>query len=269
MTPPKKLVKMSALAELSGVPAATIKHYLREGLLPRAVLKTSRNTALYDPALAPRIRRIKALQREHFLPLKLIKSVLDGKPSQSDDTIAAAAIERTLASMAAGDRRTRRALLAEGMPEKELSFFESLGLVTPLRDAHADGDSGVSGDDTFAGDDLALLRVLGASRRGGITRAMLPVEILGAYVNAIRELVRVELEMFRNGVLPRAGEDLAGLTDLATRLSEELVVLVRRKMLLPTLERLVEQHAGTRSPSARRSPRPPRARARGASRRGR
>ena len=38
------LLKMSELAEQSGVSAGTIKHYLREGLLPEPV-RTSRNMA--------------------------------------------------------------------------------------------------------------------------------------------------------------------------------------------------------------------------------
>ena len=41
------LVKMSVFAQRSGVPAPTIKHYVREGLLPKPV-RTSRTMAYYD-----------------------------------------------------------------------------------------------------------------------------------------------------------------------------------------------------------------------------
>lgn len=232
--PAPHLVKMSALARLSGVPAATIKHYLREGLLPLAEVKTARNMALYDPAAAERVRRIKALQRDQFLPLRVIKSVLAGQPSQDDDAAAAQAIQRALEAMAPHESRTRAQLVESGLRENDLELFESLGLVTPTH---------VGGVDTFSGDDLSLLRLLGTSRRSGITKQMLPPEIVGAYVNAIRELVRIELDMFRRGVIPRAGKDLAAITDAATRLSERLVVLIRRKMLVPTLSILVEEHA--------------------------
>jgi DNA-binding transcriptional MerR regulator len=234
---------MSVLARMSGVPAATIKHYLREGLLPTPDLKTGRNMAYYDPALVDRIRRIKTLQREHFLPLRLIKSVLDGQPSEDDDAEAAAAIQRALASMAPHDSRTRDQLVASGLPRKDLAFFESLGIVTAVQE---------NGEDTFRGDDLSLLRILGESRRAGITPEMLPADILGRYVAVLGELVRVELDMFRTGVVPRAGADLAKITDAATRLSEQLVVLVRRKMLLPTLRALVEEHASSTSEEAGR-----------------
>jgi DNA-binding transcriptional MerR regulator len=60
MTTPE-LVKMSALARRSGVPAATIKHYLREGLLPAAANRSSKNMALYDVGVVDRIRTIKEL----------------------------------------------------------------------------------------------------------------------------------------------------------------------------------------------------------------
>ena len=194
--------------------------------------------AFYDPALAPRIRRIKALQREHFLPLRVIKSVLEGRPSPNDDAEAVAAITRTLDAMALQESRTRAELVASGLPDEELAFFERLGLVT---------GADVDGHPTFRGDDLALLRLLGASRRAGITAQMLPAEILGAYAKAIGDLVRVELELFRSGVFPHAGGDLGILTDVATRLSEQLVVLIRRKMLLPTLRALVDEHANRSS----------------------
>lgn len=238
-------VKMSVLARLSGVPAATIKHYLREGLLPHAEVRTGRNMAFYDPALADRIRRIKTLQREHFLPLRAIKSVLEGRPSDDDDIATAAAIQRALESMAPHDARTRTQLLASGTPEEDLAFFIRLGLVTPTP---------VDGEDTFRGDDLSLLRLLGAARREGITAKMLPRDIVGPYVQAISELVRIELEMFRRGVVPRAGKDLTKLTEAATRLSEQLVILVRRKMLVPTLEALVEKHSAEAEATSKTTP---------------
>jgi predicted DNA-binding transcriptional regulator AlpA len=43
------LLKMSELADQSGVSAGTIKHYLREGLLPEPV-RTTRNMASTGPS---------------------------------------------------------------------------------------------------------------------------------------------------------------------------------------------------------------------------
>src|SRR5437660_10048637 len=75
-------MKISELAEASGVSAGTIKHYLREGLLPEPV-KTSRNMAYYPSDFVERIRLIKQLQEERFMPLRVIKAMLDDEPERA------------------------------------------------------------------------------------------------------------------------------------------------------------------------------------------
>jgi hypothetical protein len=65
---------------------------------------------------------------------------------------------------------------------------------------------------------------------------MLPVTILRDYSKAIRALVRVEMKLFRSGVMLQANTtDLTMLTQTAATLSERLVVVLRRKLLLPML----------------------------------
>ena len=123
---PNGMLKMSELAERSGVSAGTIKHYLREGLLPEPV-KTSRNMAYYPPELVERIRLIKRLQEERFLPLKLIKGVLDR---------AAAAQERGRVSRAEVRRR-------HDIPDNVLARLEELGVLTPNSRGYDADDVGV------------------------------------------------------------------------------------------------------------------------------
>ena len=79
------LLKMKELAEASGVSAGTIKHYLREGLLGEGsdIVKTSRNMAWYPPEYVDRIKLIKQLQEERFMPLRVIKSMLDEDPERA------------------------------------------------------------------------------------------------------------------------------------------------------------------------------------------
>src|SRR5690349_17372613 len=90
------LVKMSILARRSGVPAATIKHYLREGLLPPPAIRSSKNMALYDAQTIPRIKAIKELQRKRYLPLRVIKQLLAGLDPHAGDETTAQAIDRVL-----------------------------------------------------------------------------------------------------------------------------------------------------------------------------
>ncbi len=122
-------MKISQLARHSGVPAATIKYYVREGLLPGPVEK-GRNIAYYDPAIIHRIQAIKELQKKRFLPLSVIREVLEGAdPYSTKET------EKALADALTGDgpveTRTRAALLAGGMPAEQLDFFEQVGFITP------------------------------------------------------------------------------------------------------------------------------------------
>jgi DNA-binding transcriptional MerR regulator len=231
---------MSVIARLSGVPAATIKHYVNAGLLPEPT-RTSRNMAYYDVSVVDRVQRIKELQRTRFLPLKVIRDVLDEGARESPDETVAATIARVIAHDRGHDRRSREELERAGVPAVQLDFLVGAGLVRP----EVEG-----GAQWFAGDDLELLRVLGASRKAGLDPEMLPVEILGGYAQALGALVRAELELFREGVLPRAGDRLPELTEAATALSEKLVLLLRRKLLLPTLAALVAEEQAKSIPPA-------------------
>jgi DNA-binding transcriptional MerR regulator len=257
-----ELVKMSTLARRSGVPAATIKHYLREGLLPQPDVRSSKNMALYDARLVTRVKAIKELQRTKFLPLKVIKGVLDGiGPDLDGET--ANAIQRVLDEMAPLEARTRKQLIEHGVAAEDLDFLRGLGLLTPESPDGPVGDRKLPPDqEVYVGDDLRLLRILGESRKAGITAQMLPPGILEPYARAIRELVRTELQMFREGVLPHAGGDVKKLAAVATKLSEELVVILRRKLLLPTLEQLTKDAAKRAAPANDDRPTPRRGRAR-------
>ncbi len=212
-------VKMSVLARRSGVPAATIKHYVREGLLPEP-FRTSRNMAYYDASLVPRIQAIKELQRTRFLPLKVIKGILEQAEDRGLELLDA--VQRVLDRQAQQDFRGRDAVLDAGVPADELAFFEKLALVRP--EEHA----GVIG---YRGDDLELLRILGTARRAGITPEVLPHTILQPYVKAVHDLAKLELALFEQGVSSVAESTLPALVEVASELSERLVVVLRRKML--------------------------------------
>jgi len=233
-----QLLKMADLARRSGVPAPTIKHYIREGLLPPPAKRTSRNMAYYDAAIIPRINAIKELQRTRFLPLRVIKELLDGVEDGAGPA-AEEAITRVLHQMAPSKTKTRKDLVDDGLPGSELDWFIEIGLVSP---------EGKGEEQRYVGDDLELVETLNAARKAGITREMLPPTILEPYIRSVHELVRLEIRMFREGVLPVAGDNLAPLAEAATVLSERLVVLLRRKMLVPTLREVLAEEAGVQAP---------------------
>jgi DNA-binding transcriptional MerR regulator len=86
-----RLVKIGELARRANVPVATVKHYVREGLI-RARRKTGRTMCWYDPALVERLQAIKELQQQQFLPLDVIRESIDRQGGAPDDLAAADAI---------------------------------------------------------------------------------------------------------------------------------------------------------------------------------
>lgn len=68
-------MRMAELSAQSGVPVATVKYYLREGLLPPGE-RTSPNQARYSAAHVQRLRLIKALTDVGGLPLASVGAVL-------------------------------------------------------------------------------------------------------------------------------------------------------------------------------------------------
>lgn len=224
----REWIKMAELSRRCGVPGPTIKHYIREGLLPEP-RRPSRNMAWYDAAIVPRILTIKELQRERFLPLKVIRDVLD----RADRGLTlAAAIDACLVGEPVDEVKTADELVAAGVDAAQLAFFEQLGLV------HATDHDGVLG---YAGDDLALLRLLGSARRAGLSAEMLPHTMLGPYLDAVRALATLEVELFEQGVVPRVPpERLPELVSVASALSERLLLVLRRKMLRAVSSALVD-----------------------------
>ena len=69
-------LRMKDLCDLTGLPRQAIHFYIQQGLLP-AGHKTGRNMAFYGDEHVERLKLIKKLQHERFLPLKAIKALLD------------------------------------------------------------------------------------------------------------------------------------------------------------------------------------------------
>jgi DNA-binding transcriptional MerR regulator len=68
----KRRLKMKDLSEATGVNGATIRYYINEGLLPKPY-KPFRNMAYYDESFIDKIKFIKTLQKDYFLPLEVIR----------------------------------------------------------------------------------------------------------------------------------------------------------------------------------------------------
>lgn len=71
-------LRMKDLCAETGLARQAIHFYIHEGLLPPGT-KTGRNMALYGPEHVARLKLIRKLQHERFLPLKAIKALIEGR----------------------------------------------------------------------------------------------------------------------------------------------------------------------------------------------
>jgi DNA-binding transcriptional MerR regulator len=206
------LLKMSELAERSGVSAGTIKHYLREGLLGQGddVVRTSRNMAYYPPDYVDRIRTIKRLQGERYMPLRAIKDALESAAADRDDERVAVAEAR---------RRFE-------IPENVLERLKDIGVLTPT----AKG---------YDADDVKIIEAISRFRAGGYDEALgFTVYDTLRYQQALAPLVEEEVAVLLERVAGEVSVDRA--VEIIASGREPLRALIgamHSKLLLAELRR--------------------------------
>jgi DNA-binding transcriptional MerR regulator len=221
-----ELLRMGELAEASGVPAPTIKHYLREGLLPEPV-KTSRNMAYYPPDFVDRIKLIKQLQEERFMPLRAIKSVLDKDPDRARALVELE--DRILDRALAGERtRTSAAEVREryGVPREVLDRLEKLEVLSPNSRGYSPSD-------------VKIIEAISRFRAGGYDEEIgFTVYDTLRYKSALEDLVREEvgivMERLAGEVSP---ERVVEMLEAGAQPLQDLIAALHTKLMVAELER--------------------------------
>jgi DNA-binding transcriptional MerR regulator len=221
-----EMLRMGELARASGVSAATIKHYLREGLLPEPV-KTSRNMAYYPADFVERIRMIKQLQEERYMPLRVIKDLLDEDP------------DRARALIELGDRLLEHALASEServsaaevrrrydLPQDVLDRLAELEVLTP------DGKG-------YSPSDIRIIEAISRFRAGGYEeRIGFTVYDTLRYKESMADLVRQEVDVLMERLAGEMDPDEAmALIEAGTQPLNDLIAAMHTKALVAELER--------------------------------
>ena len=226
-----RLLKMSELAERSGVSPGTIRYYLREGLLGAGqdIVRTSRNMAYYPPEYVQRIELIKRLQEERFMPLRVIKRALREDPErvraliELEDRI----LESALGSAQDRSRVSRKAVQERyGVPRNVLARLADIGVLTPSQRG-------------YDRDDVKIIEAIASFRAGGYDEALgFTVYDTLRYRDALAPLVREEVRALLDRLageveVERAMEIVAaGVEPL-----RELLGAMHSKLLLAELRR--------------------------------
>ena len=222
------MLKISELAERSGVSAGTIKHYLREGLLGNGdeVKRTSKNMAYYPEDFVERVRLIKRLQEERFMPLRVIREVMDADPERAarlielEDRI----IEKTLKAGETGRVSRANILSAYDVPRIVLDRLEELGILTP----NARG---------YDADDVAIIEAISRFRAGGYEEAIgFTVYDTLRYREALQPLVEEEIRVLLDRLVDEVEVERAvQIIASGAEPLRELIGAMHSKLLLAAL----------------------------------
>lgn len=225
-------MRMRELETRSGVGRETIRFYIREGLLPEPE-RASRNSAVYGEAHVARLKAIKALQEQRYLPLAVIRSLL----SEVDQGRAA---EAWLAPEAFPqlDAMLRDRFDTDSARLPVDALAAQLGVTRADLIEHAeDGIIAIGADDALSARDAAIMRLLGQLRAAGFTDARgFGRENVRMYRDFVEWLTAAEMKLFFGQTAGRIGE--AEAADMAAKgLStiNELLGLLRTRALLDKL----------------------------------
>ncbi|MFP4476904.1 MAG: MerR family transcriptional regulator [Desulfatibacillaceae bacterium] len=200
-------MKISELAQKTGVPKQTIHYYIRSGLLPKPK-RLGSNQADYDRSYVDRIRLIKELQNDFFFPLPTIKKILWEHRSARKQAMLKLRMEffrpmeHYLGTGVVGDQAF---LEATGMAQRWIPTLKEWGLISSNVE---NGESVYTQDDIIIGKVMVNMARIGINRANGFSPEITMPMLAGMF----REIARGLIDDFRQatmGMKPAEREELA------------------------------------------------------------
>jgi DNA-binding transcriptional MerR regulator len=234
MKPEANRLRIGQLAKMTGVSPATIKHYVKEGLLP-APLKTSPNMAYYDVSCVERINVIKRIQKEKFLPLQVIKRLIDAGDSYEEELALGKAILKSHKKPLPGRTvKGSQLVRAAGYPLEKIKLLENDGLILPVirNNVHYYDEL-----------DLEIIALVKQREELGLP-FHLSLEVIRVYreaiAHAVNEDIRLFIQNFLGDVPTRTAiQFLTSADDVLDR----LLILFRYRMLRSISENAFQEMA--------------------------
>lgn len=237
---------VSEVAERTGVPIATIKFYIREGLLPRP-RTAGRTVGRYDAVFVARLELVRELRNRFRLSLREIAALLhEAGPGATLTEIELRLLARERLDGAidpthaqppiSGARLEERS----GLPPSDIAELVRYGLLTPIK---------VDGAVVFAERDARIAEVVGALRSSGYNDHLgFAIADLLRYVEALRALVVREVEQFDSPALLDLGRDeMLRLIGQGVAHVDVLLGLLHKKLLLAAVHDRLDAAAERRA----------------------
>jgi DNA-binding transcriptional MerR regulator len=228
-------IKMKELEARSGVGREAIRFYIREGMLPEPE-RPKRNVAFYTEEHIRRLQTIRKLREERFLPLSVIKSLIN---SDEFDALAARealpGLEHVLPALvygvAAADSELGDVAATHGFTARELEALHEIGAIE-IRDS--------GGRKWLDSRDVAIVKIYGEMRGAGFTPERgYQVESLERYVDFAEWLARDEVKRFFQSFADLS--DARSASELGARgivLANELITRLHTRAIVRMVTRL-------------------------------
>jgi DNA-binding transcriptional MerR regulator len=230
--PKRKGIRISQLAKLAGVPIPTIKHYLNEGLLPRPT-KTGRTMSYYGNDCIDRVRLIKRLRTDRFLPLSVIKRIIEsGASLEGEVALGEALINVSALAPSTGVTLRRQIAKETGYLLSKIDKMEALGLILP-RIAHRGKE--------YDQIDCKIISLMRQREEAGLPFDY-SLEMMSMYRAHIQQIVKEDAKLFVRRMLKNtSASDAAGYVREGDKALGAFMPLIKAKLVSSNAETLVEE----------------------------
>lgn len=234
---PLRMRDLTAGAKLS---RQAIHHYIDEGLLPPPVT-SGRNSAVYSEEHLERLEWIQKLQREHFLSLTAIKSVLNGDDVEAFSPEQKQVLRRVRdqlpawARPALGSGVPADTLVGEHLTETELDELAAAGLITIQGDGR---NRNISLDDSEVVDCFVRYKQAGATRERGYRPSH-----LATIDQALDAIVAPLASFYAKAWQDAPAEEAAAFLEAVLPIDERLIGTLLRKKIRLLIETVADRDA--------------------------
>lgn len=245
-------MKMKQLMKAAGVTKATVQFYVREGLIPKPV-KTSPNMAYYDQRHLNAIRLVRELQAKRFLPLSIIKRLMEGGQGGLSVHEIRALVEmdgklfRNLQENPDVQPVDAEELAVRtGVTEEEIRAFERIKILHPIRRGKKK---------LYGADDILFVECYGKLRKIGYTKSLgFRPEIFALHRKWLEVLVAEEGRILAEKVAGKIQpDDMVRMVEEGTAVSNVMLGLIRKRLIVETVRKYAAEFRVKHAARSRRA----------------
>ena len=224
-------LKIGEIAKQSGVPASTIRYYVRQGLLPEPN-KVNKSMAYYDEGCVEKIQAIRHLQESRYFPLTVIKNILrrmDGGMSLEEAEAIEDVVFGTQDDTADIILDKKDFLKHTGLTQEEFQKAMDIGLLMPY--LKEKGKTSFNLEDIRFGRDV-LKRIIDFGQ---------DVNELHFYVELGNQIVDHEIKLRKKAVHGRSTQENIKITTEISKIADFLRAYIMKRLFQRRIQETIQK----------------------------